>query len=107
MKNLVIVCDVLAGFLALPVIYSTAKGYTVWYLRNPHAQIFVDHHSVSGSVHQAKHGLIITRGDLPRRHSYIVSFLDNGSTNLTDCSPWTAPAFFSLCDRRCESALLQ
>lgn len=94
MKYLMTVCAVLVGFLALPVIYSTAKGYTVWYWRNPNAQIFVDRHRVSGYVHQAKHGLIITRGDLPRRRSYIISFLDNGAVNLTDCSPWTAPAFF-------------
>ena len=89
-----IICAVLIGFLALPMIYSTAKGYTVWYWRNPHAQIFVDGHRVSGYVHQSKHGLVITRGDLPQRHSYIVSFLDSGAANLTDCSPWAAPAFF-------------
>ena len=93
MKNLMIFAAALAGFLALPAIYSTAKGYTVWYWRNPHAQIFVDRQRVSGYVHQAKHGLIITRSDLPHRRSYIVSFLDNGVT-VVDCSPWTAPAFF-------------
>ena len=89
-----IVCAVVAAFLALPAIYSTAKGYTVWYWRNPHAQIFVNGHRVSGYVHESRHGLIITRGDLPRRRSYIVSFPDNGAVILTDCSPWTAPAFF-------------
>jgi len=94
MKILMIVCAVLVGFLVFPVIYSTAKGYTVWYWRDPHAQIFVDGHRVSGYVHQARDGLIVTRGDLPHRRSYIISFLDNGSITLTDCSPWIAPASF-------------
>src|ERR1041385_976041 len=92
--RILLICAAVIGLLSLPVIYSTAKGYTVWYWRNPHAQIFVNGHPVSGYVHQAKHGLIITRGDLPRRRSYLISFLDNGFISLIDCSPWTAPDSF-------------
>jgi len=92
--RILLVCATVIGFPILAVIYSTAKGYTAWYWRNPHAQIFVNGHRVSGYVHQSKYGLIITRGDLRQRRSYIVSFLDNGAANLTDCSPWTAPSFF-------------
>lgn len=85
-----LICALIVGFLALPVIYSTAKGYTVWYWRSPHMQIFVNGRRVPGYVHESKHGLIITRGDLLKRRSYIVSFLDNGDVSLLDCSPWTA-----------------
>jgi hypothetical protein len=41
MKNVVILCAAIIGFLALPAIYSTLKGYTIWFWRNPQAQIFV------------------------------------------------------------------
>lgn len=94
MKNVLLICAAIVGFLAVPLIYSTVKGYTAWYWRNPHIQIFVDGRRVPGYVHESRHGLIVTRGDLPKRHSYIVSFLDAGTVNLTDCSPWTASAFF-------------
>jgi hypothetical protein len=104
--RILLVCATVIGFLILAVIYSTAKGYTAWYWRNPHAQIFVNGHRVSGYVHQSKYGLIITRGDLRQRRSYIVSFLDNGAANLTDCSPWTAPSLLCLCYPRYRSALL-
>jgi len=94
MRNAIILCVAIIGFVAVPVTYSTVKGYTVWYWRNPHAQMFVNGHRVSGYVHRSKHGLVITRGDLPKRQSYIVSFLDQGTANITDCRPWSAPAFF-------------
>ena len=94
MKATLFLAAAIVGFLIFAVVYSTAKGYIVWYWRNPHIRIFVDGRRVSGYVHESRHGLIVTRGDLPKRHSYIVSFLDAGTVNLTDCSPWTASASF-------------
>jgi hypothetical protein len=94
MKVILFLAASIVGFLIFAMVYSTAKGYTAWYWRNPHIRIFVDGRRVSGYVHESRHGLIVTRGDLPKRHSYIVSFLDAGTVNLTDCSPWTASAFF-------------
>ena len=94
MKATLLLAAAIVGFLIFAMVYSTAKGYTAWYWRNPHIRIFVDGRRVSGYVHESRHGLIVTRGDLPKRHSYIVSFLDAGTVNLTDCSPWTASASF-------------
>jgi hypothetical protein len=93
MKNLLIACAILLGFLALPVIYSTAKGYTVWFWRNPHAQILVNGQRVAGYVHHSKHVMIVTRGDLAARRSYWVD-VTRPTALPNDCGAWSAPDFF-------------
>jgi hypothetical protein len=94
MKNVLIICAGIIGFLALPVIYSTVKGYTTWFWRDPHAQLFVNGQRVPGYVHQSKHVIIVTRSDLAKRHSYWFG-LDGQSTALSNyCGSWSAPDFF-------------
>jgi hypothetical protein len=89
MKKLLMAVVVL-GLLGLPMIYSTAKGYTTWFWRNYHAQIFVDGKPVSGYVHQSNQVLIVTWGDLAERRSYWITLTDPATARL--CASWSAPS---------------
>jgi len=42
MKNALIACAAIAGFLSIPVTYCTLKGYTSWYWLDSYAQVFVN-----------------------------------------------------------------
>jgi hypothetical protein len=94
MKNVIILCAAIVGFVAVPVTYSTMKGYTAWFWRNPCAQIFVNGRRVPGYVHQSKHVIIVTRGDLAKRHSYWFRLEGQSNTILNYCGSWSAPDFF-------------
>jgi hypothetical protein len=93
MKNLLLICAALVGFLAIPVIYSTAKGYTVWFWRNPQAQIFVDGQRVSGYLHTSGNVAIVTRLDLSSPRSYWIG-LGQSTGTPAYCGSWFAPRFF-------------
>lgn len=94
MKPVLIICAAIIGFVAIPVIYSTVKGYTTWFWRNPRAQVFVNGQRVSGYVHKSKDVIIVTRADLAKRHSYWFR-LNGQSTALSNyCGSWSAPDFF-------------
>lgn len=88
MKNAVILCAVMIVFVAIPVVYSTVKGYTTWFWRDPHAQVFVNGQRVPGYVHQSKHAIIVTRGDLAKPRSYWVTETPHY------CGSWAAPDSF-------------
>jgi hypothetical protein len=94
MKNVLLICFGIIGLLALPVIYSTVKGYTTWFWRNPHAQVFVNGQRVPGYVHQSKHVIIVTRGDLAKRHSYWFGLNAQSTTTSSYCGSWSAPDVF-------------
>jgi hypothetical protein len=94
MKTILLICAAIIGFVAIPVIYSTVKGYTTWFWRNPHAQVFVNGQRVSGYVHASKHVIIVTRGDLADRHSYWFRLDGQSKTVSNYCGSWSAPDFF-------------
>jgi hypothetical protein len=94
MKSTFILCAAIIGFVAVPVIYSTMKGYTTWFWRNPHAQVFVNGQRVPGYVHQSKHVIIVTQDDLDKRHSYWFGLTGQSTTISNYCGSWSAPDFF-------------
>src|SRR5579859_761328 len=94
MKNVLLICAGIIGFLALPVIYSTVKGYTTWFWRDPHGQVFVNGQRVLGYVHQSKRVIIVTRSDLEKRHSYWFGLDEHSATISNYCGSWSAPDFF-------------
>jgi hypothetical protein len=93
MKNILLICAGIIGFLALPVIYSTVKGYTTWYWRDSHAEILVDGLRVPGYLHESSKRLILTRRDTAKPHSYLLISNDRSATAL-DCGDWHPPSFF-------------
>jgi hypothetical protein len=75
MKNTLVACAAIAGFLAIPVTYSTLKGYTRWYWR-----------------------------DTPRSHSYDVVLKDQSSGFLRiAASGWRL--VFCVCVGACEPSM--
>jgi hypothetical protein len=94
MKTVLLICAAIMGFVAVSVIYSTVKGYTTWFWRNPHAQVFVNGQRVSGYVHQSKHVVIVTWHGTQRPHSYEIGLRDQSQNLLLDCGEWAAPRFF-------------
>jgi hypothetical protein len=94
MKNVVILCTAIIGFLALPAIYSTVKGYTIWFWLNPQAQIFVDGQRVSGYLHTSRNVAVVTRLDLSRPRSYWIGLARQFNATPAYCGSWSAPAFF-------------
>jgi len=94
MRNFLLICVAIVGFLAVPVVYSSAKGYTTWFWRDPHGQVFVNGQRVPGYVHQSKHVIIVTRTDLAKRHSYWFGLDEQSATISNYCGSWSAPDFF-------------
>lgn len=91
MKIVLICLALFVAFIGAAVIYSTVKGYTTWFWRDPYAQIFVNGQSVPGYVHQSGQVLFITRRDTPRPHSYQVIWRDQLGSIPLDCSQWVSP----------------
>jgi hypothetical protein len=94
MKTLLVLCAAVIGFLALPAIYSTVKGYTLWFWLNPKAQIFVDGQRVSGYLHKSGKVAIVTRLDLSRPRSYWIGLAGQSTATPAYCGSWSAPDFF-------------
>jgi hypothetical protein len=93
MKNWLLCGAAILGILAVPILYSTLKGYTRWYWRAPGGQIFVDGNRVSGYVHASKSVVIVTRRDMARSHSYLIALGDRSRGVLLGCGDWSAPRF--------------
>ena len=104
MKNVLVICAAIAGFVAVSVIYSTVKGYTTWFWRDPCGQVFVNGQRVPGYVHKSKHVIIVTRSDLEKRRSYWFGLDEHPATISNYCGSWSAPDFFFRHGRR-EPAL--
>lgn len=50
------IAGTLFAFVALAMAYSTAKGYTVWFIRIPHAIVTVNGRETAGWLHEANKG---------------------------------------------------
>jgi hypothetical protein len=72
--------------------YSTAHGYTTWWLRIPGGNVTVNGLR-SGYLHRnwAYSAVIITRTDLSPAQSYLVGL--SGSHSLIHCGEWHATRF--------------
>jgi len=82
---------VLALLVALPLAYSTAHGYMIWWIRSS-GSVRIDGVS-NGYLHKDWSGKawIVTRTDSRPRQSYLVSLY--GSKHVAYCGDWHAPRF--------------
>ena len=80
---------VLTLLVAAPLTYSTARGYTEWWLMSG-GHVAVDGVR-EGYLHRnwSRSAVIVTRTDLATRQSYLIQL--NGSKFLTYCGDWHAP----------------
>jgi hypothetical protein len=79
----------LALLVAVPITYSTAHGYTQWWLLSGgHVEV---NGTRGGYLHKSwsNSAVIITRTDSSKRQSYLVQL--SGSRTLIDCGDWYAP----------------
>jgi hypothetical protein len=86
---------VLVLLLAVPIAYSTAHGYTTWWIRSG-GSVRVDG-VANGYLHKNWSGtaVIITRTDLKPSQSYRVVFsTSKTSKSLIYCGDWQVPRFF-------------
>src|SRR5437660_7988915 len=86
---------VIAGALLILVVlamaYSTAKGYTVWFLRIPNAVITVNGAQTKGWLHKANDGstMFFTRAD-SKSETYDLVFARDGNGQVLSCGTWVA-----------------
>jgi len=78
---------VTAVFGVVASVYSTAKGYTIWFFRVS-GSVTVDGHKTSGYMHAntKRMALLITRTDEGRPETYLVPL--QGSHWIADCGNW-------------------
>jgi hypothetical protein len=83
---------VLAALLAVPVTYSTARGYTEWWLMSG-GHVTVD--GVRGGylhTNWSRSAVMITRTDSKRGQSYLVRVSgEDFSQSMIYCGDWHAP----------------
>lgn len=79
--------------VVLPGIYSTARGYTVWFFRLSNPIITVDGRQAKGWLHKTHDGRVMffTRNDGDRPETYDLVFTDNGNGYVLSCGRWIAP----------------
>jgi len=96
MKKLVRGTAAIAGtlfaFVALAMAYSTAKGYTVWFIKIPHAVVTVNGRQTKGWLHEANKGntIFFTRADSSKRQTYDLVFAHEGNGRVLSCGEWVA-----------------
>jgi hypothetical protein len=97
MKTFVRTVAVTAGVLFVLVVfamaYSTAKGYTVWFLRVPDAVITVNGTRASGWAHKTTkdgHTMFFTRADSKKTETYDLVFIEDGNGHVLSCGTWVA-----------------
>jgi hypothetical protein len=96
MKRLVRTTTGIAGtlfaFVALAMAYSTAKGYTVWFIKIPHAVITVNGRQTTGWLHEAHNGntIFFTRSDSSKPETYDLVFANEGNGQVLSCGAWVA-----------------
>ncbi len=87
---------VIAGTLLILVVlamaYSTARGYTVWFIKIPHAVITVNGRRTNGWLHEANNGnrIFITRSDSSKPETYDLVFAHDGDGRVLSCGVWVA-----------------
>ena len=79
--------------VVLPGIYSTAKGYTVWFFQIPSPVLTVDGKQTKGWLHKARDGRVVffIRNDADRPETYDLVFTNSGNAYVMSCGTWTAP----------------
>lgn len=78
---------------AVAVVYSTAKGHTIWFFR-VNGWVTVDGRQTSGYMHAntKRTALLVTRTDHGRPETYLVPLQD--SDFIVDCGNWHPIRFF-------------
>ena len=91
--TITVTAGALLVLVALPGIYSTARGYTVWFFQIPSPVITVDGKQTKGRLHKARDGRVVffTRNDGDRPETYDLVFTDSGNAYVMSCGTWTAP----------------
>jgi hypothetical protein len=96
MKKLVRTTAAIAGtffaFVAFAMAYSTAKGYTVWFIKIPHTVITVNGRQTTGWLHKANNGnaIFFTRADSSKPETYDLVFANDGNGRVLSCGAWVA-----------------
>lgn len=74
-------------FLVVAIVYSTAKGYMVWYFRVS-GSVTVDGHKTGGYVHAntQRNMLLVTRTDGSKLETYLVP-VESGKL-ISGCGDW-------------------
>ena len=81
------VAGTLFAFVAFAMAYSTAKGYTVWFIRIPHAVVTVDGRQTTGWLHEAneENTIFFTRADSSKAETYDLVFAHEGNGRVLSC----------------------
>lgn len=93
LRRVLLVLFALVIFLAVPIAYSTLKGYTHWHWRNYHVRILVNGLPANGYMHRSNSVITLTRRDTSGSHSYMV-FIKDTKGYILDCGDWVASSFF-------------
>jgi hypothetical protein len=90
-----VVLAFLFAFLAYTMIYSTAKSYTVWFHRFPHAVMTADGRQIKGWLHSTRdhRAFFFTRADSDKPFTYDLAIAPSGSRSVLGCGTWVAPRF--------------
>jgi hypothetical protein len=82
-------------FITLAMGYSTAKGYTSWFIAVPRVAITVDGKQSGGWVHRTRGGktLFVTFGNAGKRQTYDLVVTEKGDVSVYRCGKWVAPRF--------------
>jgi len=80
-------------FVVFAMAYSTAKGYTVWYLKLPVYIISVNGKQAKGWLHRAtnERSMYFTRADSSKPITYDLVFVEGENGYVSSCGTWIAP----------------
>jgi hypothetical protein len=93
MRTIAGMAGALLIFVVFAMAYSTAKGYTVWYVKLPISIISVNGKQAKGWLHRAtnERSMYFTRADSSKPVTYSLVFVDGGNGYVWSCSTWVAP----------------
>ena len=92
-KAIAFIAISLFAFAAMALAYSTAKGYTSWFVRVWHPIITVNGIRSEGWLHRTRdgNGIFLTEHNSSRSVTYDLIFTDSGNGFVLSCGAWVAP----------------
>jgi hypothetical protein len=90
-RTILLVLGLITVLIAVPLVYSTTKGYTIWWFGEA-GNVTVDA-APNGFLHRSEkvNAIILTRTDTSPRQSYLIGL---GKNRLViNCGGWSAPHF--------------
>jgi len=82
-----VIAGTLLILVALAMAYSTARGYTVWFLKIPNTVITVNGTQTNGWLHKANNGraMFFTRAVSGKSETYDLVFVDDVNGRVLSC----------------------